>query len=357
MRLSPILVVTTFCWLTVPAAQADNICNETVPTNRAIDGIPAYAQCDATTGAIYSNNGVDTATTSAGTGWVRTQMSGGYQCTELAHRYLYFRWNVKSVPNGNAGTWCDSTPPAGLVKSSTPAHGDLIVFAPGSCGADATTGHVAVVDVVNSSTVTFVEQNRPSRRSCAITTAACFLHATANDGNGGSDGGVPDGATVDAIPLTAPDARPPRDLAADRMRPDSSGAAGTGETSAVGGSSGSGGQGGLASVSTSTGEAGRTGGSVTSQAGGAQGGAVASSSPSTGSTGTPSTAAHPDQDAATPPPNDKESSGCSCAVARHGRDGGALVFLLGMLLIRRRRPRGGKAVRVASDGRQSKQRV
>ena len=86
------------------AARATDICAETVPTNRFIDGIPAYAQCAGSmTGAVYSNNGTDTSTTSGGTGWVRTQGSGGYQCTELAHRYLYFKWNVASVPNGNAG--------------------------------------------------------------------------------------------------------------------------------------------------------------------------------------------------------------------------------------------------------------
>src|SRR6476660_8890813 len=80
--------------LGAPAAAAD-ICGETVPATRFIDGIPAYAQCAASmTGAVYSNNGTDTSTTSGGAGWIRTQGSGGYQCTELAHRYLYFKWNV-----------------------------------------------------------------------------------------------------------------------------------------------------------------------------------------------------------------------------------------------------------------------
>lgn len=77
-----------------------------------------------------SNNGVDTAATSGGTDWVRIQSSNGYQCTELAHRYLTFKWSVKSVPNGDAGTWCDGTIPTGLVKATTPMHGDLIVVAP-----------------------------------------------------------------------------------------------------------------------------------------------------------------------------------------------------------------------------------
>ena len=163
--------------------RAENICNETPPENRAIDGIPAYAQCSTSTGSVYSNNGIDTRTESGGSEWVRTQWSGGYQCTEFAFRYLAFRWNIKSAPNGNAGTWGDGRLPAGLVKTTIPVHGDIIVFAPGSCGADATTGHVAIVDIFNDSTLTIVEQNGASRRKCKLSCAKWFLHAEANNGS------------------------------------------------------------------------------------------------------------------------------------------------------------------------------
>jgi surface antigen len=134
-------------------------------------------------GSVWSDDGVNTSTVQEDAEWVRTQWSGGYQCTEYAHRYLYFVWEVQNVPNGNAGEWCDSAPPAGLAQTMEPVHGDVIVFAPGSCGASAVYGHVAVVDIVNDNgTVTFVEQNGADRRSCAVSTAACFLHAVANDG-------------------------------------------------------------------------------------------------------------------------------------------------------------------------------
>ena len=185
--------------------QALNVCNETVPANRQVDGIPAYAQCTASENSpIYSNNGVDTATSSGGTDWVRTQYSGGYQCTELAHRYLYFHWDITWLPNGNAGTWCDTQPPgtSGVVQTTTPVHGDIMVFPPGSCGAGATTGHVAVVDTVNSATqVTIVEQNGANRRNANISCARCFLHVVANTGTGGSGGasgtgGTPTGGTA-----------------------------------------------------------------------------------------------------------------------------------------------------------------
>ncbi|MBN1609997.1 MAG: CHAP domain-containing protein [Polyangiaceae bacterium] len=171
-----------------------SVCDETVPTDRFVDGIPAYEQCAASqNSAIYSNNGVDTSTSAEGGDWVRTQWSGGYQCTELAHRYLYFRWDVQWIPNGNAGTWCDGQPPssAGVVQTSAPVHGDVIVFPPGQCGADSVYGHVALVDTVDSATrVTIVEQNRAGRRATNISCAACFLHVVANDGSVQGSGGA-----------------------------------------------------------------------------------------------------------------------------------------------------------------------
>lgn len=164
-----------------------SVCDETVPADRNVDGIPAYAQCDAAANsAIYSNNGVDTSTTSMGADWIRTQWSGGYQCTELAHRYLHFKWQVDWIPNGNAGEWCDMMPPAssGLVQTMTPVHGDIMVLAPGSCGAAQGTGHVNVIDVVGADgKLTAVEQNQAGRNSWyTLSCAKCFLHVVANDG-------------------------------------------------------------------------------------------------------------------------------------------------------------------------------
>ena len=345
--LGAFLLIASVC----PRSEAANICDETVAANRMVDGIPAYSQCTATTNsAIYSNNGVDTGTASGGTDWVRTQMSGGYQCTELAHRYLYFKWNVKNVPNGNAGTWCDGTIPAGLEKASAPMHGDLIVFAPGSCGADATTGHVAVIDVVNAnSTVTFVEQNRAGRRSCANSTAACFLHATANTGapiDGGTPGDPgPDGAVAthdDASTRTDAatnnDANTRTDAAVDRSRADASstggatgaggasgtgGAAGTGGAVATGGSQATGGAIGTGGATATGGVQGSGGGTGVTGTGGAST-AVASSGGNAGTTSIPSTA-----------PAASSSSGCSCRLANRsstqgGWGGWAALAMLAM---------------------------
>jgi hypothetical protein len=166
------------------ASEAIDVCNETVPSNRYVDGFPAYAQCDATTGSIWSNNGIDTATSSQGSDWVRTQQGGGYQCTEWAWRYMHFRWNV-DYRHGDARQWCDGTLPSTLVKSTVPVHGDLVVFDGGVCGADATTGHIAVIDSVDTaaSKLTIVEENRAGRRATDQSCALCFLHATANDGS------------------------------------------------------------------------------------------------------------------------------------------------------------------------------
>jgi MYXO-CTERM domain-containing protein len=286
---------------------AANICDETVPSNRIIDGIPAYQQCTgSTSSAIYSNDGVDTATASAGSDWVRTQASGGYQCTELAHRYLTFKWGINKVPNGNAGAWCDGTLPSGLEKTTTPVHGDVIVFAPGSCGADATTGHVAVIDVVNTNaTVTFIEQNRANRRSCAISTAACFLHVTANDGT------VNDGGATDVPPAGGIDAvHPHSDAPAEGRQADviaSGGVTGTGGTVAAG-----------------TGGAVASGGATGGQPG--TGGASASAGGSGGTTGS----------LATEP---SSGDGCSCrtSAGRPARGSSLLWLALLVTLIARRR--------------------
>jgi hypothetical protein len=172
--------------------QALDVCGEMVPANRAVDGLPAYAQCDATmNSSIWSNNGVDTSLTSLGDDWVQTQRSGGYQCTELAYRYMRFRWDV-SYRSGDAQEWCDGDLPDNLVKTTTPVHGDLIVFAGGVCGAAESTGHIAVIDTVDAAraTVTIVEENRAGRRSTEQSCATCFLHATANDGSVGGAAGT-----------------------------------------------------------------------------------------------------------------------------------------------------------------------
>jgi MYXO-CTERM domain-containing protein len=161
-----------------------DVCGETVPSDRYVDGLPAYAQCDATTGSIWSNNGIDTATSSLGDDWLRTQQGGGYQCTEWAWRYMHFRWNV-DYRHGDAREWCDGTLPSTLVQSTTPVHGDLIVFDGGVCGADSDTGHIAVIDTVDAAKakVTIVEENRAGRRSSDQSCGLCFLHAVANDGS------------------------------------------------------------------------------------------------------------------------------------------------------------------------------
>jgi surface antigen len=152
--------------------------------------------------AIFSNNGIDTSLTQMGPDWVRTQYSGGFQCTELANRYLRFKWHVTWIPRGNAGQWCDTMPPAnsGLVQTTTPVHGDLMVLAGGSCGAAASTGHVVVVDRVEANgRLSVVEQNRANRGSYMPSCGKCFLHVVANDGSG--TGGAGSGAAGSGMPV------------------------------------------------------------------------------------------------------------------------------------------------------------
>lgn len=300
--------------------QALNVCSETVPTERFVDGLPAYKQCDSTNAAIWSNNGVDTSATSQGADWVLTQYSGGYQCTEWAWRYMHFKWKV-DYRSGNAGSWCDGKLPAGLTKSTVPVHGDLIVFAPGSCGADSTTGHIAVVDVVNTaaSSVTLVEQNNAGRRNSKISCALCFLHAVANDGanNGGAGGGAGTGGSTGA------------------------GAGSTGGSPAVpgGGRGGAGGNatsggspslpGGGAATAGST-FAGASSGGVPSASGATMGGAQPiGSGASAGTGGAAAGAAAP---SAALGPDVQDSAGCSIGAGAENPASRGLLFPFGLLL-------------------------
>ena len=63
----PALVVTTLALVAGFgfSARADNVCGETVPANRFIDGFPAYAQCTASTriGDSFGRSGLRSTST------------------------------------------------------------------------------------------------------------------------------------------------------------------------------------------------------------------------------------------------------------------------------------------------------
>ncbi len=164
------------------SAAVDYICNE--PAGATIDTIPAYPFCGDYD--VWSNNGIDTKSASAGAGWVRTEVNYGYQCTELALRYARFKFGVTTVwPGISYAYQMCATHPAAMSVAPTPVHGDLMVFAAGSCGADATAGHVAVVDTVGASTIGVVQQNSSTSTATYNTScASCFLHADHNHGTG-----------------------------------------------------------------------------------------------------------------------------------------------------------------------------
>lgn len=153
-----------------------------------IDGIPAFAMCDAALNSnVWSSTGGNTAGVSEGPGWVETgagRISGqnGYQCTELAMRYFYFHFGICPWNGVPAKDMCSEALPSTVVIRTTPVHGDLIVLPPGCNGAGQDTGHVAVVDTVNGSTVTVVQENSGAYGTGTLHTdcATCFLHAVAN---------------------------------------------------------------------------------------------------------------------------------------------------------------------------------
>jgi len=154
----------------------DYICNQSAAAT--LDGIPAYKYCG--NFDVWSNNGADTKSASGGTGWVKTEGGYGYQCVEYAVRYEHFKFGVATGwGNAYAYQMCGNHPTS-MSKATTPVHGDLMVFAPGSCGADATAGHVAVVDVVNSTSVKVVQENTAGSFTFNKSCASCWLHAASN---------------------------------------------------------------------------------------------------------------------------------------------------------------------------------
>ena len=172
----------------------DYICNEKV--SASIDGIPAYAYCG--NFDVWSNNGVDTKKASGGTGWVQSEHGYGYQCVEFAVRYMHFKWKVSASWGVMYAKQMCTTHPSGVSVTTTPVHGDLVVFGAGSCGADPTAGHVAVVDTVGSTTFTAVQENTAGKYTWKNSCASCFLHAASNTPV--VDGGSSDAASKDAAP-------------------------------------------------------------------------------------------------------------------------------------------------------------
>jgi len=157
----------------------DYICSENA--SATLDGIPAYAYCGNFN--VWSNNGVDTKSASGGTGWVQTEGGYGYQCVEYAARYEHFKFGVSASWGISYAYQMCNTHPSGIATAATPQHGDLMIFAPGSCGADGTAGHVAVVDVVNATTVKVVQENVAGSYTYNKSCASCWLHASANNGS------------------------------------------------------------------------------------------------------------------------------------------------------------------------------
>jgi hypothetical protein len=164
--------------VTAKTSQAvDTICND--PPSATLDGFPAYKYCG--NFDVWTDNGVDTRSTSGGSNWVKTEGGYGYQCVEWAVRYFYFEWNVPHTWFvGYAKDMC-STYPSGVTKTSSPVHGDLAVFTPGACGADATAGHVAAIESVGSSTISVVQQNPAGTYTWNKSCVMCYLHAASNE--------------------------------------------------------------------------------------------------------------------------------------------------------------------------------
>jgi CHAP domain len=169
------------------------------------DGFPIFSSTCSDNGTFHTKDGITANASGPYTGL-------RWQCVEWAERYFLFKWQV-SGPNGTmpwgsipgAADMCEKTASyysarAIQKKTSGPVLGDLMVWKRGTCGSDATYGHVAVVrgPGSTSSKLKIAQQNAGDANALSEVSSSCaycFIHALSNPntaltgGSGGASGG------------------------------------------------------------------------------------------------------------------------------------------------------------------------
>jgi len=186
MRVSVLVIAVVGCGLGCAAGSVEE---SERGTQAASCGTP-LAEVD---GIWAKSNGSCQGTLCSCAGWIGT--GEGYQCVELAQRYMHERFGIQTVwPVSYAQQMCDHQPSGvtthwGLPSRDgyQPVHGDLVVFGGG------TAGHVAVISEVWSDGASYVEQNSSpdgwgrltgdpySGYRRAAGPVKCFVHANSND--------------------------------------------------------------------------------------------------------------------------------------------------------------------------------
>ncbi len=332
--------------LTCSAASADSCILTTY------DGYAIFRSSCSDNGSFYTTDTKADACCTAGTsGCKYTGLR--WQCVEWARRYMWKQWGPVWPGVTGAKDMCASHP-SGTKLVSKPLPGDVVVYGAAAClqknsagtcivKADATYGHVGVVEGNPSSTKDWVkDQNGPqnAHNDYLKSAAKCYVHATSNPRCwAGAKQTVTDSACASGsatqtctssnawgaktcVPVTGSDA----------------GVAGAGGSSGAGGSAGA--SGGSAGVS---GSAGASGGAGASGASASSGGASGASGATgwVGGTGgsTDTTAGDPDAGTSSPKtrmvPN--QDSGCSVDPGNDEPPGAPLVLIglaLGLARIR-----------------------
>ena len=159
-------------------------------------GFPVFNSDHCYGHAIYSTSGKDTYSDDPFHNRTVTNSGFGYQCVELAYRYMGWRWSKWIWVSNGASDLCNGplvdsrgAPVKGLQRfrpgGGTPVPGDLFVFANGVCGADAQYGHVAVITRVwNKDSVQIAQQNVVSEKytiqNVKLACACSIIHADNN---------------------------------------------------------------------------------------------------------------------------------------------------------------------------------
>jgi len=197
--------------LILSACTANGSAVDDEPSGRGAQAASCGTPLAAVDGHWAYSNGWAQTTGESCSGWLATGF--GYQCVELAQRYMNGQFGIQTIWPVSAAKQMCSSHPGGVTThwvgdGYQPVHGDLVVWTHG------TWGHVAVVDEVWDGGASFVEQNSSSNGKGTLSgsawggwtrgygTVGCFVHADSNYAAPPSAPPPASGASCDSLGYT-----------------------------------------------------------------------------------------------------------------------------------------------------------
>lgn len=189
-----LLSLTTFaCTSTVEDPEGVGSTSEDLSAGAALEtwnGVTAHVY-GGVCAPVYARSGTDVGYGGGGT----LTDTCGFQCVELAARYMHFKEGISGWNVPTAIQMCGSHP-ASIVATNSPQVGDLMVYkANDPFYGTGSAGHVAIIRGLSADGTLQVFNQRWGNEATAFVNgirrdhAACFLHSVNNGGGGGGGGG------------------------------------------------------------------------------------------------------------------------------------------------------------------------